>query len=151
MQVKLKNYTTEISAEKSIFEIEALLSQVGASHVMKEFRGDGKVGAIMFRLEGKTYKLPANVEGVNTVLTSNKQKTYRRDGMANRFEQAYRTSWRIIKDWLHSQFSLMASGQASPDEIMLPYMWNGKTTLFEAYKSGQLAYKSGQLALPEAE
>lgn len=135
---KLKNYTTEISADKSIFEIEQMLAAFGASAVMKQYLSDGKVFAISFKLgEKEGYRLPANVKGVYAALYSGKQERHGTNTMANRDEQANRVAWRIIRDWLHAQLSLIASGQAQPDEIMLPYTYDGKQTLYEAYKNGR--------------
>jgi hypothetical protein len=58
--------------------------------------------------------------------------------MRNREEQAHRIAWRILKDWIHAQISIVYTGQATPDQIMLPYMYDGKRTLYEAYKDGTL-------------
>lgn len=141
---KLKNYTTGISAEKSVMEIEQLLSAFGASHVMKEFAGDGGAKSIAFRLDEQSYKLPANVDGVKQALYGEKKASFRRNAGTNRDEQSCRVAWRIIRDWLHAQLSVIASGQAKPDEVMLPYLWDGKRTLYTAYKNGAL-----QLSAPK--
>lgn len=138
MGFKLKNKETEVSAEKSILRIEELLTSFGANAVMKEYSGDGKVRSLSFKLEEKAYKLPVNKEGVYKVLFQNSKQTYRVDGEKNRGERAYRVAWRILKDWLHSQLSITASGQAQPEEVLLPYMFDGKKTLYQAYKDGCL-------------
>lgn len=131
--MKLKNYSTSINAEKSIMQIEILLTDFKASTIMKEYQSDGKVKTICFKLNTTPYKLPLNIDGVKNVLfKSNKHN--RVNGQKSREEKAYRVSCRIIKDWLHSQLSLIMSGQAQPDEIMLPYIYNGQKTLYEAYK-----------------
>ena len=135
---KLKNYTTEIPADKSIFEVEQMLASFGASAVMKQFLQDGKCYSMSFKLEDKGFKLPANAKGVYEVMYANMKERHGKNTMKNRDEQAYRVSWRIIRDWLHSQLSLIASGQAQPDEIMMPYTYDGKQTLYEAYKNGRL-------------
>ena len=143
---KLKNYTTEIPADKSIFETEQMLAAFGASAVMKQYLSDGKIYSMSFKLGEKGFKLPANVQGVYDVLYAGKKERHGKDNMKNRDEQAYRVAWRIIRDWLHSQLSLIASGQAQPDEIMMPYTYDGKQTLYEAYKTGRL-----QLEAPKNE
>ncbi|GAG95531.1 unnamed protein product, partial [marine sediment metagenome] len=51
---------------------------------------------------------------------------------------SYRVAWRIIKDWTHAQLSLIASGQAQPLEIFLPYMFDGKLTFFEKFEANRL-------------
>ena len=140
---ELKNKTTGIAAEKTIQEIEMLLSKFGATAIMKEYLKDGQCYSLSFKLKDKGFKLPANVEGVYANLYGEKRERHSRNGMSNRHEQAYRVCWRIIKDWLHSQLSLIASGQAQPDQVLLPYMFNGKQTLYEAYKSGTLRIGDG--------
>lgn len=138
MKFKLMNYTTTITAEKSIMEIEKMLSLFGASAIMKEYLEDGRLKSLSFKLQEKGYRIPANVEGVYEVLYKDKRVSGKRNAMMNRKVNADNVSWRIIKDWLHAQLSIIASGQAQPDEVMLPYMWDGKRTLYQAYKEGRL-------------
>lgn len=134
----IKNYTTEVSAERSVAEIEKLLASFGATAIMKEFFSDGKVQVLSFKLEDKVFKLPANINGVKEILFSGRRGYYGRDSMKNREERAYRVAWRIIKDWIHSQLSLIASGQAQPQEIFFPYMYDGERTLYQSYIEGKL-------------
>jgi len=136
IKFKLKNSTTLVSAEKSISAIEQMLSAFGATQIMKEFYTDGRCKGIAFKLEQQVFKLPANIEGVRNYLFAN--KTDRIDGNKSRDERAYRVAWRILKDWVASQFSIVASGQAQPDEVLLPYLWNGRETFYTAYKEGKL-------------
>lgn len=138
MDFKIKNYTTGVSAEKSIFEIEQMLSLFGATHLMKELAGDGKTRIVGFRIGDKNFKLPANYEGVYKIMFGNLRDSGKKNCIKNREDQAYRITWRIIRDWLHAQLSLISSGQAQPDEIMLPYMFDGKRTLYQRYKDGVL-------------
>lgn len=132
--MKLKNYTTEVSAEQSIMEIEKLLGEFGADAVMKQLLSDGTVHQLSFRMRGKGYRLPANIEGVKkTIFPRGARIAWHEKSHS---EQAYRTAWRIIKDWIHAQLSIIKSGQAEPDEVMLPYLWNGKESMYERYKRG---------------
>jgi len=128
--MKLRNYTTSVPADRTLQQIEKLLADFGASHIMKEYM-DGKVIWIAFKINNSSYKLPANIEGVFRAI-------YSTDRTQSKMEQAYRCAWRIIKDWIHAQLSIIASGQAMPDEVLLPYLWDGKRTLYEVYKSGEL-------------
>ena len=61
-EFKLKNYTTGIPADKSIFEIEAILLKFGATTIQKEMASDGKCTYLAFKLNGRGIKLPANAE-----------------------------------------------------------------------------------------
>ena len=135
---KMKNYTTDISADRSILEIEKFLTLFGAGAIIKEYTPDGKVHSLMFKLQNDAFKLPANVNGVKEILYKSSRSTHSGDGAKRREERSYRVAWRIIKDWTHAQLSLIASGQAQPQEIFLPYMFDGKRTLFQKYESEKL-------------
>jgi hypothetical protein len=133
--MKLKNYTTDVPVSRSIAEIETFLSQNGASAIMKEYMGDGRVISITFQLANKVgYKLPANVERVYSVLKAEKKSNSR---VKLTMEQAERVAWRVLRDWLYSQLSLIAIGQAEFDQVMLPYAFDGKQTLYERIKSSE--------------
>jgi hypothetical protein len=131
--MKIMNYTTAISASKSITEIETLLADNGASHIMKEYRGDGRVWSLAFKLGEIGYKLPANTERVFATLTKGKRNFQRKAWE----EQSERVAWRVLKDWLLAQLSLIAIGQAEFDQVMLPYAFDGKQTLYERIKSSE--------------
>ncbi|MCK4647247.1 MAG: hypothetical protein KAU46_13415 [Candidatus Aminicenantes bacterium] len=135
---KMKNYTTEISADRSILEIEKLLTLFGAEMVIKEYTPDGKVHSLTFRLLNDAFKLPANIKGVKEILYKGTRSHHSSDGAKRREERSYRVAWRIIKDWIHAQLSLIASGQAQPQEIFLPYMFDGKTTFFQRFEANRL-------------
>ena len=134
----IKNYSTEVPARRSIAEIENMLALFGAEAIMKEFTSDGRVQMLQFKYGESVFKLPANINGVKEVLYSGRRSYHGRDSMKGREDKAYRVAWRIIKDWIHAQLSLIASGQAKPDEIFLPYMFDGKRTLYEAHVEGKL-------------
>ncbi len=69
--MKLKNYTSGISVEKSISKIESLLADAGATAISKEYK-DGRVQGIIFQIIvfGKPllFKLPAKPEAVMRVM-----------------------------------------------------------------------------------
>lgn len=142
MKLKLISYTTNIKAEKSISEIEQLLAEFGANKIIKDYLSDGRVSGIAFQLNGKGFKLPNNQEGVFNILFKNKSS--RINGTKEREERAYRVSWRILREWIHAQLSLIASGQAEPEQALLPYMWNGKESFYDAVKK-----KDFQLEAPK--
>jgi hypothetical protein len=112
------------------------LSKFGADTIMKNYLSDGTCVALSFKLNGKGFKLPANQEGVYAVLY--KREGHQKNQMQNRRARAYNVSWRIIKDWLHAQLSLITSGQAQAEQVLLPFWFNGKQTLYEMFKNGTL-------------
>ncbi|MBA7601788.1 hypothetical protein ES703_08869 [subsurface metagenome] len=134
----IKNYTTDVPADRSILEIEKLLTLFGAVAIIKEYDADQRVHSLTFKLQADAFKLPANVEGVKKVLYKETRSHHSSDGEKRRKDRSYRVAWRVLKDWTHSQLSLIASGQAQPLEIFLPYMFDGKLTFFEKFEANRL-------------
>ena len=132
----IKNYTTEVPADRSILEIEKLLTLFGAAAIIKEYTPDQRVHSLSFKLQDEAFRLPSNVKGVEKILFEGIRA--QRDSEKRREDKAYRVAWRILKDWTHAQLSLIASGQAQAMEIFLPYMYDGKTTLFQKFMEGKL-------------
>ena len=130
----IKNYTTRIDCYTSIGEIQAALAKHGARKIMIDYGESGQPNGIAFAIQqGNTcqmFILPANVDGVMAVFNKQKVKADR--------EQAERTAWRNVRDWIMAQMAFIESGNVQMDEIFLPYLTDGKKTLYEAYKSGQL-------------
>ena len=128
--MKLKNYTTRVPAAQSITEIEKILVQFGADKIMKDYREDGTINCLIFSLRGIGYKLPANVEKVYVVITKGRKIISK----ASYEKQAERVAWRVLKDWVAAQLSLIEIGQAEWDQVLLPYAFNGEKTLYEIAK-----------------
>lgn len=116
------NYTTEISAEKSIAEIQKKLAKAGAQAVLSEYDDEGVVTHVSFRLmtaHGPIFfRLPANVEGVHKALQ--KDKRIDRPKYRTR-EHAARVAWRICKDWIEAQLAIVEAELADMVEVFLPY------------------------------
>lgn len=117
----LANKNTTIAPEKTVGEIQAMLALVGARAMMLEYDPSGKPEGVAFQLErgGQklAFRLPSNWQGVLAVLKREKGMS-----AAQRTpDHAKRVSWRIIKDWLRAQLSLIESGASSIEEIMLPW------------------------------
>ena len=119
--MEILNYTTKIKSEKTASEIQAILGKAGAQAVMSEFEG-GDVSAISFRFEVNgqpiSFRLPINKEGVLKALRRDCEPRYINP------EQACRTAWRIIKDWVEAQLALVDANQADIVEVFLPYAQN---------------------------
>lgn len=78
------------------------------------------------------FQLPANIDGVLAAFKREKIKVDR--------EQAKRTAWRNIRDWVLAQMAFVEAGNVQADEVFLPYLTDGRgTTLYTAFRSGQLA------------
>lgn len=137
MKGKIKNYTTSVPVPRTIIQIEDLLAGFGASAVAKKYE-NGRVCAIFFQLETefgeRSFKLPANVKNVYMVLTHGREIKSEESWRM----QAERVAWRVIKDWLHAQLSLVQIGQAKPEQVFLPYMHDGTETLYERMEKTML-------------
>lgn len=137
----IKNYTTKIDCYTSIGEIQAALAKHGARKIMIDYGESGEPNGIAFAIQQSNtcqmFILPANVDGVMAVFKKQKVKADR--------EQAERTAWRNVRDWIMAQMAFIESGNVQMDEIFLPYLTDGKKTLYEAYKSGQLLLGDGEV------
>lgn len=138
--MKLKNYTSNVKAEKSISEIEELLVQAGAKTISKFYDDNNSIAGFFFQLLinniPHTFKLPSNPKAVESVMAKSIKKPHR--GTLERIkEQARKTSWRLLKEWIHIQITMIQLEQAEASQIFLPYIYDGKTdkTLFEKLKS----------------
>lgn len=137
--MKLKNYTSNVAVEKSIFQIETMLVKAGATHIAKFYDNQRTAGFIFqIPIEDKnlTFKLPANPLAVKRIMEGEVRRP--RKGTMNKvWDQAERTAWRILADWVHLQVTMIQMEQAESIQIFLPYIYDGKTdqTLFEKVKN----------------
>lgn len=136
----IKNYTTTVDTFQSLGEIQGALAKHGASKIMVDY-DNGKPIGVTFGIETpcglRGFMLPANIQGVKTVFAKQKVK-------ANE-EQAERTAWRNIRDWILAQMAIVEAGQVQMDEVFLPYLVDGRgRTLYSVYQSGQLALSAGE-------
>jgi len=137
----LKNYTSSVSAARSIAYIEAKLAQNGATQILKEYGKDQRVVGISFLIpvNGKDmfFKLPAKVAQCEKVLRAGLSSRARPETHKKIAAQAERTAWKILCDWVETQMAMVELTQVEIMEIFLPYVYNSvtKTTFFEQIKS----------------
>lgn len=121
------NYSTEVAVEKSVGEVTGALMRRGVTRISTMFDDTGFISGVAFTMKTeygmREFELPVRTEGVLKVLV--KQKTTNSRIKATP-EQAARVAWRIAKDWLEAQSALIDAELASLDEVMLPYMIDGK-------------------------
>lgn len=127
------NYTTQISTEKTVGQIQSKLARAGATQVLFEFDAE-VVTAISFRApylgRNISFRLPARLDSIYVILQNDPNVPRK---LRTR-EQAARVAWRIIKDWLEAQLALIEAEQADMVEVFLPYAQNEQT--------GQTVYES---------
>lgn len=141
------NYTTDVPAERSINQIQNMLTKKGARRIMTENDGEGNVIGFAFQIIGPdgmmSFKMPVNVEAVYKVLIKNKnyrgwndEARYKENNMA----QAQRVAWRILKDWIEAQMAILETEMVTLDQVFLPYAVTrlGKTLYEEMKESGHL-------------
>ncbi len=130
----LKNYTTSVPAVRSVQEIQESLAKHGAIGVLLEYeKGTGRIGGVSFQIElaGKNrfFRLPLQWREAQRVMI---EQGVRR---ANDEDFCYRVAWRIMRDWVMVQMSLVELQIVEVSQIFLSYtiQQNGKT-LYENIK-----------------
>ena len=151
----IRNYTTQIPVDKTIMEIENILLKFGANGIYKEYVGS-KISSLVFYLERDgqkiPFKIPSSVEkSRKVIMKAVEEKKLPRKFYDEPFrtEQGERVTWRIIKDWIDSQLSLLEIHFADAVEILLPYAYNpveNKTMyqMFMEHKKEYLALEDKQ-------
>ena len=135
----IKNYTSGVPVDRTLARIETALVKGGASAISKDYH-DGQLVALCFSTinpaggQRISVRLPANSEGVYNALRA-ACKRPRADTLAKLREQAGRTAWKLMQDWVEVQMSLIAMQQAEFLQVFMPYLWDGKQTLFAAFKT----------------
>ncbi len=138
MQAKdIRNYTSEVPVSRSVNYIEERLAEVGARSVLKDYDNGALNGiAFIMLVDGREipFRLPARIDRINDVLVGAIKKP-RRDGSTEKRvrEQATRTAWKLLADWVDVQMTLIQLDQAQVLEVFLPYVYDykKKQTFFE--------------------
>jgi len=140
----LKNYTTEISAMKSIGQIQGNLVAHGASSILINYNAGKEPESLSFIIPAAQgdipFRLPANIAAVAKVLEKQfpgRRNLYDRKAIEardkKRLEQASKVAWRIIKDWVDAQLAIIETEMVTIEQVFLPYMLvkDGQQTLYE--------------------
>lgn len=140
----LLNYSTTVSADKTVAEMQRLLAKAGAKQVMAEY-DDGRPTGLTFTIETPrglaAFTLPVRTERVLAVISRHGSVI---PGRYQTHAQAERIAWRIGKDWLEAQLAIVETEMVTLDQVMLPYMRSRDgSTLYELYTSGGLPQLGG--------
>ena len=137
----IKNYTSSVPVSRSVQHIEDRLVKHGAGKIVKEYDQDKKLAAICFTLMLNSreipFKLPARVQNVERMLRGSVRRltsgTYERIA-----EQAERSAWKLVSDWVDIQISLIELQQVEFLEVFLPYVYSPSdgSTFFERLMGG---------------
>jgi hypothetical protein len=134
----IKNYTSEVAANRSVLHIEERLVQNKAKNIMKIYENERLQGIAFIVFVNGTdfpFKLPARLDRVEAVLLG--QRKHFQKGTRNKIkDQAERTAWKILSDWVDIQMSLVELDQAELVEVFMPYLYNHKKeqTFFDQWK-----------------
>jgi len=130
----LLDYTTKVPVHRTITQIQAKLVEHGARKVMMEWGDDGRVKALSFEVpipNGKLpIRLPIDTEATLRVLKRQWDERLIESKYATK-DHAYRVAWRIIKDWVEAQVSLLETEMVRMEEIFLPYVLIDGKTIYE--------------------
>jgi len=119
----VKNYTTTISVDKTILEIEILLTKYGAKKILKEYDDNQNITFLTFMIKHNTgfipIRLPSEPEKIIVMLNEKVDAGEIPKKFRNDKEQASRIMWRIILDWIDSQMTMVEIGMKSLLQIFL--------------------------------
>ena len=141
----MKNYTSTVSPNRSIGLIEEMLVKFGALGVTKQYI-KGVVSGLSFIIEAPDTKLPvtvlipAQVESAYNVLLApaKRRNQWLSDVQKLKIrEQAERTAWRIVHDWVAIQLAMIEMDQAEFRQVFMPYVTNANGTTLYAFLKEQ--------------
>jgi hypothetical protein len=135
----LLNYTTSISPERTVAEIQSKLAKAGAWQILHEYeRGSGELIGLSFRIDTQfgpmAFRLPANIDAVTKILVKQRVRSKPDRSMATR------VAWRILKDWVEAQLALLETGQVTMEQVFLAFAQDNKgRTVYETLVSQRFA------------
>lgn len=131
----LLDYTTSVPVSRTIAQIQAKLVEHGARAVMMQYDDRGRIMALAFKVIMPNGELPIRlpIDALATLRVLQKQAQNREiPGRYANEDHAYRVAWRIIKDWVEAQMSLLETEMVKMQEIFLPYVITpGGQTIYE--------------------
>jgi hypothetical protein len=134
----LLNYTTRVSIDKTVGEIQKCLAAHGASAILSEYNDKGQIIALSFKVniaqQDLAFRLPSDWRPVLKLLEQDPKvpRSFRTP------EQALRVSWRILKDWVQAQMAIVDTKMVRIEQVFLPYaiMPDGRT-LYERVRDAR--------------
>lgn len=115
----IKNYTTTVSANRSINEIQDALVAHGAVGCMFAYDDEGRISSLRFALNVKenivNFSLPVEWKKFQEVLKQQGVKRWDDD------DYCYRVAWRNLRDWVLAQMALYETQMVEMPQIFLPF------------------------------
>ena len=121
----LLDYTTSVPVSRTVAQVQAKLVEHGARAVMMEYDDQGRIKALAFKVKLPNSELPIRLPIDAAATLKVLQRQHSNGEIPTRYsseEHAYRVAWRIIKDWVEAQMSLLETEMVRMEEIFLPYV-----------------------------
>lgn len=126
--------TTRISSNRTVAEIQAILSANGAHQILMDFEGkDVSAVSFMYQVEGTPipFRLPCRWKELETVF----RKSGKRPKSDDTFESwAKRVAWRQILRWVEAQMALVETNMVKVQEVFFPYAQSKGITIYESFE-----------------
>ena len=133
-----------IPAEQAAAEIMSILVKKGATDILTHHGPAGMATGLKWRMETANgtmgFSLPINTDAVFEILT---RDPLMKTNPAARMQQANRTAWRTIKEWILAQMALIDTEMVTVEDVFLPYMITGKQALYQVLSNGDLKMLPG--------
>jgi hypothetical protein len=145
--MSIKNYTSSVPVERTVARIEQALAAAGVSGTSKEY-SEGKLVALTFSLTAPSgqvvqVRLPASESNVYDAMLHEcecaRVRPMRAAAKMQLKQQAGRTAWKLMQDWVEVQLSLIKMHQADFEQVFMPYIWDGRRTFYMALKEQNFA------------
>lgn len=145
----IRNYTSSVPVAQSLSFIEQKLSDFGASMILKEYDAETKrLSGLCFMVPiggvQVPFKLPARAEECARVLRKEIRRP--RPGTEQRInEQADRTAWKLMAEWVDMQLTLVRLDQVKFVEAFLAFAYDPATkqTFFQRVEKNNFKLLTG--------
>ena len=132
--------STEISATRTIGDIQSFLIRAGALQILTDYdpktrEPRGLSFTLLINSMTIPFKLPARIEPIYKILHYGRSDyAYKEKDQ----EQAKRVAWRQLYRWVQAQVALIECGMVEAAEVFYPYLQvNAQQTVYErAIKQG---------------
>ncbi len=144
----LLDYTTSVPVSRTVAQVQAVLVEHGARAVMMEYDDRGRITALAFKIKMPNGELPIRlpIDAAATLRVLQRQADNREiPARYAKEEHAYRVAWRIIKDWIEAQVSLLETEMVRMEQIFLPYIITpGGQTVYQVMVEKQFLLGPGE-------
>jgi len=115
---------------------------------MMEYDDRGRITVLAFKVKMPNGELPIRLPIDAAATLRVLQRQYQKREIPSKYateEHAYRVAWRIIKDWVEAQMSLLETEMVRMEEIFLPYVITGSgQTIYQIMAEKQFLLGTGE-------